>query len=182
MRGGVVARPTRQVRVERLLDVGVPGRAHRVEDRGAELPQRCDHLERRWVGVEHDEVEDRLSVVLGREGVDRRDAERERKALEVIGRGPHELGELGQHPFGVVEGVDDLPGEHLGPHVVEGELQRGHHTEVVAGSAQPPEQLRVRLRRGRHRLPGHGHQLEGDEVVDPVPERPREPAGAAPQH
>jgi hypothetical protein len=66
----------------------------------------------------------------------------------------------------------------MGPDLVELELQRCHDGKVLTSTAQSPEQLGFRLRRRRGQVPLHGHELDGDEVVDGMSELPRQPPGA----
>ncbi len=64
---------------------------------------------------------------------------------------------------------------------VQLELELGHHAEVAATAAQPPEQLGVLVRRCTHDLATRGDQLERDHVVAGQPVLSREPPMAPPR-
>ena len=75
----------------------------------------------------------------------------------------------------------ELDAQRAGAGVVQPELELGHHAEVPAAAAQPPEQLGVLVRRGAHDVAARGHDLARDQVVAGQAVLAGEPAHAATQ-
>jgi hypothetical protein len=87
----------------------------------------------------------------------------------------------GAAPQRVLRRIEQVNHQRRRPDLVEGELELGHHPEVPAAAAQPPEQLRVLPFAGRQQLAVRAHQLQADDVVTGQPVPPGQPAHAAAQ-
>jgi hypothetical protein len=112
-------------------------------------------------------------------GQGRRDLER-RESAELFRCVLDELVEHGKQRAGVLQVVEDRPGEHLA-HLVQPVFQRRHHAEIAAAPAQPPKQVLILIRAGGHEPSLRGDHVGGDEVVDREPARPCQVADATPQ-
>ena len=72
----------------------------------------------------------------------------------------------GEHARGVLERIGHVQPEHLGPELVQAELERRHDAEVAAAAAQRPEQVGVLVGARAHTAAVGEDDLGGDEVVD----------------
>ncbi len=106
--------------------------------------------------------------------------QRGQRGRQTRGHGPGPLQVAGHHlggPF-PVEG-DRTPVQPLHRH--QADLHRGHHPQPAPAAAQPPEQLRLALRRDPARHTVGGHHLQRPDVVGRVPELPGQDAQPAAQ-
>jgi hypothetical protein len=90
-----------------------------------------------------------------------------------------ELAPALEHPGRVLQRVEQVNDERRGPHLVEGELELGHHPEVPATPTQPPVQVRVLRLADVQELAVGGHDLEPGDVVAGQPVASRQPAHPA---
>ena len=94
-------------------------------------------------GVAGADHHDRLAVhVLGQERQRRREPQVEDRR-QLVGRRGDELAVEAQHLAGVLERVEDRPGQHDRPDRVQPVLERGDDAEVAAAAADAPEQVGV---------------------------------------
>jgi hypothetical protein len=84
---------------------------------------------------------------------------------ELVGHGGGEIAPAPQHRGRVFGRVEHRAGEHQWADRVEAILQRGHHPEVAATSAQCPEQLGVLLPAGGDELAVGGHHVRREQAV-----------------
>ena len=77
-----------------------------------------------------------------------------------------ELAVEAQHLGGVVERVEDRPGEHDRPDRVQAVLERRDDAEVPAAAAHAPEQIRVVVLAGGDELAVRSDEVDGEQVVD----------------
>ena len=77
-----------------------------------------------------------------------------------------ELAIEAQHLRGIVERVEDRPGEHDRPDRVQAVLERRDDAEVPAGAAHAPEQIGVDALARGHELAVGRDEIDGEQVVD----------------
>ena len=170
---GVEHRLQRQVRLG-LEPIG---------DRVAELLERAQDLGpvlgRPGVAGGHHDY--RLAVyVLGQERQWRRELELDDRR-ELVGRGSGELAIEAQYLRGVVERVEDRPGEHDRPDRVQAVFERRDDAEVTAAAAHSPEQIGVLVLAGGDQLAIRRDEVDGEQVVDRRPVLAHQPADPASQ-
>ena len=103
--------------------------------------------------------------VLGQDRQWRRELELEDRR-ELIGRGSGELAVEAQNFRGIVEMVEDRPGEHDRPDRVQAVVERGDDAEVPSGAAHAPKQIRVAVLAGGDELAVRSNEVNGEQVVD----------------
>ena len=116
--------------------------------------------------MEHHEIDGELPVELLGELGDRRHTQDEGVALDLVRRPRHEVTVQPEDLPRVLEPVHDLAGQHLGPDLVQPELEGGDHAEVAAPSPQGPEEARVLVGTGPDQPSGRGHDIGRLQVVD----------------
>ena len=146
--------------VEGAVQRRVRQRTAPVGDDRSDIPERLEDalgLVERAGPVHHHQAEGVAVPVLRDERQRRRDLE-PGEAAELLRRVPDELVEHPKHGGGVLEVVEDRPGEDL-VDLVEAVLQRRHDAEVAAAAPQPPEEILVlALARGEE-LPVRGDHV-----------------------
>ena len=85
---------------------------------------------------------------------------------ELVGHGGGELAVEAQNFMGIVQMVEDRPGEHDRPDRVQAVLERGDDAEVRPGAAHAPEQIGVVVLAGGDELAVRSNEVDGEEVVD----------------
>ncbi|MDM0085129.1 hypothetical protein QTI17_31540 [Variovorax sp. J31P179] len=81
----------------------------------------------------------------------------------------------GEHVRGRVERMHDESGQHHRADGMQLELERGHHAEVAAATADSPEQIGVLLLAGAQELAFGGDHVGRDQAVDAQAEVPAQP-------
>ena len=154
----VVQPSGRQRGVEHRLHGDVGDRGHRVGDWGPEAPQRGEQalarVERPHIAG--DQRDDQVAVRPGQDAG---------PGLQLVGLGGGELAVEPQDLRRPREGMEDHAAQHRA-HRVQAVLERGHHPEVVPGTADGPEQVLVLGRAGGAQDPVGGHDVYGEQVVD----------------
>ena len=118
--------------------------------------------------------------VLGQERQWRRELELDDRR-ELVGRGSGELAVEAQNFAGIVQMVEDRPGEHDRPDRVQAELERRDDAEVTAAAAHSPEQIGVLVLARGDQLAIRRDEVDGEQVVDRRAVLAHQPADPAPQ-
>jgi hypothetical protein len=84
-----------------------------------------------------------------------------------------------EHVVGRLAVVEHPAGEHGGPDLVQGVLERGDNAEVAAAATQRPEEVGVLVGAGVHELPVRGDDVGADQAVAGEAAAPEQPADTA---